>query len=145
MKRLVAKLPLRRASRLAFWGGVCLIVGGASGSATLYVAILAILARVFPAVAGPAALVATLLTLLAAFGGVTVLFGARALATGNRRVGLFLVDIGAGLGVVGVILIAASALGSSLDFVSLRAAMGATFSGVAGVGLALTLYVRLAT
>lgn len=126
----------RRASALAYLAGALLVLGGANGGADLWLFLAALAARLLPALAPELALVALVLALFAAGGGLTVALGGRLVAKGHPRSGLFLIDVGAGVGflALGLALVEAWLAGVS-PFAALAGYAG-TLTG-AGVLLAL--------
>lgn len=123
----------RDAYRLAFAGGVLLLVTGATGSAALYVLALGFAASVFPDFAQLATGLAVAFALLASAGGATVLLGAHLLRKGARLPGKLVVEIGAGAGLLGLLLRLARASAEG----GFDAALAALLT-LDGLGLALT-------
>lgn len=131
----------KRAAALATAGGALLLVGGATGSAGLWPDLLALAARAFPEGSTLFALARLALLVLAAGGGITVLIGASLLRRGFWDVGRFVVGIGCGAGLLDValkVLVVWIAGGDPFQ------TLGAIFSGVAGIGLALAILATLA-
>ncbi|HLE97848.1 MAG TPA: hypothetical protein VI997_10795 [Candidatus Thermoplasmatota archaeon] len=132
------------ASRLAYVAGVLLIVSGAGGGAGLVKLAVSIVLSVL----GPGAnralvlgvvFVGLLLAFLASLGGVTVILGGWVVRRHSRRAGAFLIALGAGVGLLGLILHAVALVwgGGSV----LRWLLGVGTS-LGGVGILLSVVAR---
>jgi hypothetical protein len=122
----------RRAAWLAVASGVLLVLAGASGSARLWELLLAYAAQLFPDAAPLAQALALILAALASLGGFTVILGASALFHGRRLLGRFLVGLGAGASVLGLLVTVAIAASQGRDPLEV---VTHAFSGLAGAGV----------
>lgn len=129
----------RRGVRLAFLSGILILLGGGSGSAALYVHLLAFAARQVEWLRLPLLLLALVLPILAALGGITVMTGAFLYRDEKEHRGLLLIEIGSGAGLLGAALGVAGAVLSGLE--GLRAVGGALMT-LSGIGVLLSLVAR---
>lgn len=101
----------RLGAGLAATGGLCLLAAGSTGGAGLYRWLLLSVAHETPGEIGRLLVVAAIvLSVLAGFGGLTVLAGAWVIRRHSAPFGAFLVQVGAGFGLLGLVLHAARAL-----------------------------------
>lgn len=132
----------RDAARLATASGLVLLLGGVPGSATLYLVALDVARPWLPArAAAVAGFAAVLFALFASLGGLTVLLGAHVLrARGPTLLARVLIDVGAGMGLLGLLVHVARAVAAG-GLAGATAGL-VTFQGV-GVVLAVLAVRRL--
>lgn len=78
-----------------------MLLAGSSGSAGFWIFLLGLLARAVPGLAPWLAAVGLILAVLASLGGITVLVGGWIVQHRSRRLGAFLIGVGAGAGLLG--------------------------------------------
>lgn len=129
----------RRGVRLAFLAGILILLGGGSGSAALYLHLLALAARQVDWLQPFFFLAVLVLPLAAALGGLTVMTGAFLYLDERRKSGLFLLEVGSGAGLLAAAFGIAGAVATGLS--GIRAVGGALLT-VSGLGVLLSLIAR---
>lgn len=131
-------MGLRKASRLAAAAGLLLFFANAVGGSSL-LPLGDELAQTYlpPDVARPVHLLVALLLYVAGLGGLAVLAGAWLYRRGSARLGNLFVDLGAGTGLLGLLLL----LGVSIASGELRGVVG-WLLGPAGLGVLLSIAAR---
>ena len=95
---------------LAYVGGVLLLVAGATGSAGIVGTVIEyLIAHLGGATADFLSIVLQVLNFVADLGGVAVIIGGSFILTERKQIGRFIIGLGAGMGLIGFLLILASA------------------------------------
>ncbi len=98
------------AALLAYVGGTLLLVAGATGSTGIIGTILEyLIENLGGATADMASLVLQVLNVIADLGGISVIIGGSLIINQRIRTGKFLIGIGAGMGLIGFLIILVSA------------------------------------
>lgn len=105
-KRAIARrAPRRQVARAAYLAGGIMLLAGATGNAFLYVWLIDLAAPHLPQeLREVAGVVAFLLVFLASLGGLSVILGGFLIGKGHRRVGKFVVGLGASSSLLGFLL-----------------------------------------
>ena len=99
------------AALLAYVGGTLLLLAGATGSVGIIGTVIAyIIDHLGGATADFLSIVLQLLHFVADLGGVSVIIGGSLILNERKRIGKFIIGLGAGMGLIGFILVLASAL-----------------------------------
>lgn len=131
-------MSLRRASRLAFAAGVLLVLANATGGSFLLPLGDALAQTYLPSdVARPVHLTISVVLFIAGLGGLAVLAGGWLYRRGSGLLGNLLVDLGAGTGLLGLLLMLAVAALSG----ELRGLL-VWLLGPAGLGVLLSILAR---
>jgi len=98
------------AALLAYIGGTLLLLAGATGSTGIIGTIIDYLIQnLGDATADPLSLILQALNFIADLGGISVIIGASFIINQRPRIGKFIIGIGAGMGLIGFLIILASA------------------------------------
>lgn len=131
-------MGLRKASQLAAAAGVLLVLANVAGGSFLLTVSDALAATYLPPdIAAPLHLLISLLLLIAGLGGLAVLLGALLYRRGAARLGNFVVDLGAGTGLLGLLLLVGVSIASGEE-----RGIVAWLIGPAGLGVLLSILAR---
>jgi hypothetical protein len=133
----------RTAFLLALVGGVCLLIAGVSGSVGLYAMAATEITLLYPQLTTIVSIVLPILSFIASLGGIAVIIGGILILGVRLTTGKFLIMMGAGAGVLGIVLGLASGMAAGLTLVQSATAVFATYQLVGWIGIALSILARM--
>jgi hypothetical protein len=136
----------RTAFLSALVGGTCLIIAGASGGVGIYAMAATQLQSLYPQypmLATIVGIVLPALSFIASLGGIAVIIGGILILGVRLTTGKFLIMIGAGVGIFGIILGLASGLISGLTLAQSAQAVFATYQIVGWIGIIFSIIARM--
>jgi hypothetical protein len=133
----------RTAFLLALVGGVCLLIAGISGGVGLYAMAFMEISLLYPQLTPIISIVLPILSTIASLGGIAVIIGGILILGVRLTTGKLLIMLGAGVGLLGVILGLASGLAGGLTLVQSAQAVFATYQLVGWIGIALSMLARM--
>jgi len=135
---------LRTAFFLALIGGILMLIAGATGGIGIYAFAYAEISLYYPQIAGLIGIILPVLTIIASFGGAAVIVGGFLLLGGRVTTGKLLITLGAGFGLLGLIIGTASGLAQGWGLQASIIAVFATGTLVGWVGIFLSIFARFA-
>jgi hypothetical protein len=133
----------RTAFLLALVGGVCLIMAGVSGGVGIYALALTEIVALYPQLAGIVAIVLPILSAIASLGGVAVILGGILILGVRLTTGKFLIMLGAGFGIFGIVIGLASGLAQGWGLVQSAMTVFATYQAIGWIGIFLSILARM--
>jgi hypothetical protein len=134
----------RTAFLLALIGGILLLVAGVSGGVGIYAFAFAEISAHFPQLASVLGVLLAALTVIASLGGVAVIVGGIMVLGDRVTSGKLFIGLGAGVGILGIILGLATGLAQGWGLVASALAVFATGQTIGWIGIFLSIFARFA-
>jgi len=132
----------RTAFILALIGGILLLIAGVSGGIGIYAIAFQAISTAIPSLTNVLGILLAILTIIASLGGVAVIVGGIMILGGRITSGKLFIALGAGVGILGILIGLATGLAQGWGLVASAEAVFATGQTLGWIGIFLSIFAR---